>query len=412
MTAFALAACSGGVGGNVVDGIGADPADNTDDANYAEEPLNFFYGTEMAEQISSDRFGGASYERSVASVKIDLSMPTDETGYTSGHEGGFAEGDQTKDIHHLYGTEFKDILMGDGFPNWIYGAGDDDQLFGYGENDSLFGAGGNDFLEGGAGGDSLDGGRGSDWAIYKSSPQPVTVDLSAKDSSGYARPTGGDATGDRLINIENLAGSNHNDTLIGDGFNNIIAGLGGADIIDGGRGNDWVDYSASGNGVTVDLSTEKDSDGYVTAAGGHAQGDRLKNIENIKGTKSSDTLTGDDGPNQIQGGKGYDELTGNGGRDLFIINPYVLGDGVPTILDFTQGEDKIMILLNGEDYNSFVFGDIEQRDIKPGENLLFLEGKLINLFPGEGDIVFLDLFKGTLVAEDFGIIYSPTADIA
>ena len=224
MTALALAACSGGVGGNVTDGISPEPADK-DDANFAAEPNNFYDATIMAEEIATDDgYDGASYAGSSASVEIDLNAEPDEEGYTSGHSGGFAEGDKTKNIHSIYGTEFKDILKGDSFPNWIYGAGDDDHLFGYGENDSLFGAGGNDFLEGGAGADSLDGGRGSDWAVYKSSPQAVTVDLGAKDSSGYARPSGGHATGDRLISIENLAGSENNDTLIGDAFNNIIAG--------------------------------------------------------------------------------------------------------------------------------------------------------------------------------------------
>ena len=417
MTALALAACSGGVGGNVADDFSPEPTDAPDDTNYAAEPSNFFYGTEMAEAIATDDgYDGASYEASIAPVTLDLSGTPDETGYTSGHSGGYAEGDKTKDIHHIYGTRFKDILMGDEYPNWIYGAGDDDQLFGYGENDSLFGATGNDFLEGGAGADSLDGGRGSDWAIYKTSPEAVTVDLGVKDSSGYARPSGGHATGDRLINIENIAGSQNDDTLIGDGFNNIIARLGSADIIDGGRGNDWVDYSASKSGVTVDLSAEKDADGYVTAEGGHANGDRLKNIENIKGTSTADILIGDDGHNQIQGGKGLDTLTGNGGRDIFILNPYGQGDGAVLITDFTQGEDKIRLLLNREDYDSYSFETYIRprlRHTDPDENgERFPYRTDISLHYGQGDFVHLHGFIGTLGEDDFEIVYSPAADIA
>ena len=420
MTALALAACSGCVGGNVADSLAPEPTDNPDnpdDVNYAAEPSNFFYGTDMAEAIAiDDGYDGASYAGSVAPVTLNLSGTTDETGYTSGHSGGYAEGDKTKDIHHIYGTRFKDILMGDGYPNWIFGAGDDDQLFGYGENDSLFGAAGNDFLEGGAGANSLDGGRGSDWAIYKTSPQAVTVDLGAKDSSGYARPSGGHATGDRLISIENLAGSQNDDTLIGDAFNNIIAGLGGADIIDGGRGNDWVDYSASGKGVIVDLSAARDADAYVTAEGGHANGDRLKNIENIKGSKSADTLIGDDGHNQLQGGKGLDILTGNGDRDIFILNPYGQGDGAGVITDFTQGEDQIMLLLNKEDYDAYTFDTYIRPRLQysaPDENGdIFPYRTDISLYFGQGDFVHLQGFIGTLVEDDFIPFYSPTADIA
>ena len=411
MTALALAACSGGVGGNVADSISPDPADNpgpadnNDDANYAAEPNNFYDATIMAEVITtSGGHDGASFAGSSAPVTLDLSKP-DEEGYTSGHSGGFAEGDKTKDIHHIYGTRFKDILRGDSFPNWIWGTGDDDHLFGYGENDSLFGATGNDFLEGGAGADSLDGGRGSDWAVYKSSPQAVTVDLGAKDSSGYVRPSGGHATGDRLISIENLAGSKNNDTLIGDAFNNIIAGLEGADIIDGGRGNDWVDYSASEDGVTVDLSAEKDADGYVTADGGDANGDRIKNIENIKGADSADTLTGDNGQNQIQGGKGIDMLTGNGGRDIFILDPYGQGDGTGFITDFTQGEDQIMLLLNKEDYEAYTFDTYIRPRLRvtdPDENGESVPYRTdISLHYGQGDFVHLQGFIGTLVEGDF-----------
>ena len=114
MTALALAACSGGVGGNIADDFSPEPTDAPDDANYAAEPSNFFYGTEMAEAIATyDGYDGTSYEASIAPVTLDLSGTPDETGYTSGHSGGYAEGDKTKDIHHIYGTRFKDILMGD-----------------------------------------------------------------------------------------------------------------------------------------------------------------------------------------------------------------------------------------------------------------------------------------------------------
>lgn len=354
MTAFILAACGGGGGGGAPvtsggpsdivepkDTVGPDDTDEPDGPEeppeepevpeepeapeepiYATEPNNYFYGTENEDMFAYDPdHEGANYIKSSASVKVDLNGPADVDGYTTGHSGGFAEGDKTKEIHHIYGTEFKDILMGDGHPNWIYGHEGDDQLFGYGGNDSLIGYRGDDRLEGGADADSLDGGRGLDWAIYKTSPEAVTVDLGAKDSSFYVRPSGGHATGDRLIRIENIVGSDYDDTLIGDAGSNRLAGVAGADIIDGGEGSDWVDYSASGNAVMVDLSAIKDSEGYIRPTGGHAAGDRVKNIENIIGSINADELIGDNGDNQIRGGDHFDTVTGNGGKDIFIINP-------------------------------------------------------------------------------------------
>ena len=394
-----------------------DPDDEGDtNETYASQPNRYFYGTKYADMVAFDEgYDGINYQGSSDPVKIDLSLPTDVDGYTSGHSGGFAEGDKIKDIHHIYGTRFKDILKGDSYPNWIYGAGDDDQLFGYGGNDSLFGHTGDDYIEGGAGADSLDGGRGRDWAVYKSSPQAVIVDLGDKDDDGYARPSGGDAAGDRLIYIENLAGSKYDDTLIGNVFNNIIAGLNGADIIDGGGGNDWVDYSASGEGVTVDLSAAKDSDGYVTTTGGHAEGDRLKNIENIKGSSNDDILTGDDGDNEIEGGAGFDFLTGKGGKDVFILNPYIQGDGVDTITDFIKGEDKLKLLLNEEDSKNFAITDIKPRDFVPGKDASVrgsLEGKIFSFSTGHGDFLFLEGFTGTIEMSDLIIFHETALDIA
>ena len=62
--------------------------------------------------------------------------------------------------------------------------------------------------------------------------------------------SGGDAEGDTLTNIENLTGSNFDDTLEGNAGNNKLVG---------GLGTDTVSYAnatsgANGVGVTVNLS--------------------------------------------------------------------------------------------------------------------------------------------------------------
>ena len=121
----------------------------------------------------------------------------------------------------------------------------------------------------------LDGGAGADAASYEASDEAVTVDVS--DDSAER---GGYAAGDRLINIENLIGSDFDDTLIGDDADNILEGRSGADTLAGGEGgdvfaishiasdienacvitdfsmddNDWLDFSAYIDALWYDQS--------------------------------------------------------------------------------------------------------------------------------------------------------------
>ncbi len=94
------------------------------------------------------------------------------------------------------------------------------------ENDSLYGGSGNDVLSGGGGADLLSGGGGSDWATYLSAPegQGVSVNLA---SGGIA----GAAAGDIYVSIENIQGSNANDTLAGNGVANELRGMSGQELV-------------------------------------------------------------------------------------------------------------------------------------------------------------------------------------
>ena len=143
----------------------------------------------------------------------------------------------------LIGTAGKDTINAGNGNDQLYGRDDDDILKGennndrlYGEagNDSLYGGSGKDQLYGGSGADLLDGGSGTDTADYRKSSSGVMVNLANSTASG------GDASGDTLINIENITGSNKNDVLIGDGGKNKIDGRSGDDTIIGGAGKDTL----------------------------------------------------------------------------------------------------------------------------------------------------------------------------
>jgi len=261
-----------------------------------------------------DGLDTANYAESEAGVAIDL-----EAGTAS---GGDAAGDTLISIEHLAGSAHDDVLAGDAGTNLLAGGAG---------NDTLYGRDGDDLLIGGAGADRLDGGSGVDWADYSGSGMGVTVDLTA----GTGR--GGDAEGDRLSGIENVAGSKYNDRLTGDaGANWLDAGDGhdhlrggsGADRLDGGAGIDTADYAGSSAGVDVDLTTGK---GF----GGDAEGDTLSGIENLIGSDHADRLTGSAEDNQIDGGAGDDTIDGGSGDDWLTggagADRMSGGDGVDTV---------------------------------------------------------------------------------
>ena len=232
----------------------------------------------------------------------------------------------------IEGTDGDDTLTGTSGTDTINGRSGDDILDGLADDDTLNGGSGDDRLEGGPGVDELDGGAGEDYALYTDSAAGVTIDLSAPDANGYVNGAGGDAQGDKLKNIENLWGSDHEDHLTGDSNNNALLGfdgddrlyggggddglLGGAgtDMLDGGAGEDWAFYLSSAAGVTIDLSVT-DANGYVIGTGGDAQGDKLKNIENLQGSVYGDRLTGDGKDNRLRGDAGGDTLDGGAGED-------------------------------------------------------------------------------------------------
>lgn len=203
----------------------------------------------------------------------------------------------------------------------VIGTKDDDRLFGTVLDDSLQGLFGNDRLTGGRGPDRLDGGEGFDIASYTTSSRGIVVDL----FGGFGHS--GDATGDRLISIEGIHGSQLEDEIDGDNADNTLYGMGGVDVINGHGGNDRISggegpdtldggdgidtliYGGSWRGVEINLST-----GF--AAFGDAKDDTISGFENIVGSSFADVLTGDAGTNRLFGKDGDDQLNGLDGNDF------------------------------------------------------------------------------------------------
>ena len=128
---------------------------------------------------------------------------------------GFGGTDTLSNIEGARGSEFNDIMTGDGNSNQLVGNGGDDVINGAGGDDILigdsgdpwggvFGPGltsgfGNDTLNGGAGDDTLDGGIGIDTAVFAGPRSAYTI-----TRSGTTLTVSGPDGTDTLTKVETL----------------------------------------------------------------------------------------------------------------------------------------------------------------------------------------------------------------
>ena len=300
--------------------------------------------------LGGDGSDTASYETSNEAVFIDLS--------TGDVFGGEAEGDTFNSVENLIGSNFDDVLIGDNKSNHLTGGQSEDALFGGDAYDILHGGANADLLDGGASDDDL--------ATYFDSDEAVSISLTNDTASG------GHAEGDELFNIESLNGSLFDDFLQGDQQANRLGGLFGEDVllgeagndtllgghsgdlIDGGEGSDTSDYTASLEGVSVNLKTGE-------SRFGEAEGDILVSIENLAGSAFDDTLAGDDGINRLTGRDGDDMLIGHGGNDRLVgglgADHHDGGEGDRDAADYSAAEEAVGVDLVGGGFAGEATGD-------------------------------------------------------
>lgn len=213
----------------------------------------------------------ATYGRSASGILVDLALPS--------RNMGDAVGDTFVEIEEISGTNLNDRIFGDVADNTLRGQDGADILYGRAGDDLLFGGAGHDILAGGHGADILDGGTGQDTADYSCMKTGVVVDLTNDTNNSGA------AAGDQLLAIEDLVGTQYDDSLVGDGGSNTLIGRAGSDTLTGAGGND--------------------------------------------------NLIGGSGSDRLDGGSGFDRLTGGGDSDFFVFRK---GSGVDVIQDFDAAD--------------------------------------------------------------------------
>ncbi|HET8776669.1 MAG TPA: Ig-like domain-containing protein [Candidatus Limnocylindria bacterium] len=238
-------------------------------------------------------------------------------------------------IENVFGSFFSDTIIGNRGAN------------------ALSGSAANDTLVGDAGNDELRGGDGIDTVDYSDARGPVTVNLRTRTATG-------DGT-DFVENVENVIGTDRDDSLTGDDGPNLLIGLRGDDSINGWLGNDdlrgglgidTVLYNALGvvgSGVTINLNSG--------AASGPWGSDALSLFENAFGTPFGDTIIGTNGVNELHGNPGNDTINALGGNDIVFggdgSDSIVGGDGNDE-LSGNEGNDTV----NGQDGNDTIAGQV------------------------------------------------------
>jgi Ca2+-binding RTX toxin-like protein len=241
---------SGGVNINLTAGLATGHGNDTlvsiqnvyagagDDTITGGAGANYLYGGAGNDLIDGGVYGGddvlnggagidtASYANHLIGVKVNLSL--------AGPQATGIGNQQFISIENLVGSAFNDTLIGDAGANTISGGGGDDSLSGGAGDDRLFGGAGDDYIDGGAGVNTVDYADGQPFAVYV---------FLGSHAVGQADAT--DHGRDTLIGIQNVYGTEEDDSLVGDGGNNYLAGRGGADFLSGGSGgNDTLDGGA------------------------------------------------------------------------------------------------------------------------------------------------------------------------
>lgn len=293
----------------------------------------------------------------------------------------------------------------------------------------------NNFLYAGRGDNVLNGSSGTDTASYIYAGSAVAVNL----ANNLAQTTNGSGL-DKLVAIENLTGSNYNDTLTGNNTNNTLNGGLGNDILNGGTGADTLLGGEGSDSYYVDNTGDKVLESIATASlggtdtvlsylsnyllGSNIENGRIltTNTANLTGNSLDNVLYAGSGNNVVNGGAGFDtasylhtssaitanlsnttaQVSGGSGSDTLIsienlvgsnYNDTLTGNSANNILNGGQGNDT----LNGGAGNDLLIDGPGQDRLTGGagnDTFMFVPHPLLGTHTGTRDII-TDFAQGT-----------------
>jgi len=322
---------SGGSGVDFLNGAAGD------DQLFGGAGVDFLYGNEGDDEI----WGGTDQDfldGGRGNDTLDGGDGQDIADFRGGDQGavidlvsgtasndGFGFSDVIFNVEDVFSTQFSDLVtLNDSSGGINSFAGDDTLVGGLGDN-FFYPGSGNDTIHG--------GGSGNNTLIYQAngfdSAGPQTRGVQADLAAGTATDPWGDI--DSFTNIQNITGSNLNDTIVGDAVNNIIEGGTGDDIL---RGEDGSDTLHGGIG--------------------------------------NDQLVGGNGDDIIDNfGGGIDTLTGGAGNDVFFFDSIANNPGAEltnaTITDLEAGDT---ISLSETDLAPQSFDDVLNASTQVGSDVV------------------------------------------
>jgi Ca2+-binding RTX toxin-like protein len=282
-----------------------------------------------------------TYAGRTQSVRVSLDGDNNDGGPEDAQRD-----DVRDDVEVVEGSSNDDTLIGSDRNQTLRGNRGEDTLDGRGGADILEGGDDFDQLTGGAGPDAVIGGDGNDFTSYADRANGVSVTLDGVRDDGGPEDLNAD-----MIDVEQVVGTEHDDTLAGGAGRDALQGLGGADVLRGGdnddfliggagpdliegeKGVDTAAYSAGGVRVTLDAIA---NDGN----GSDASADDVR-TENVQGSNEADELIGDAGANELLGQRGDDIVRGGAGDDRIAGGPgadLVTGEDGNDSIEANDGE--------------------------------------------------------------------------
>jgi len=335
------------IGSSGDDYFGGDTSDNRfegrdgDDEFIASAGADVMFGGVGMDTVDYSGFASAGF------IDVTLLGDSQSTVSVAGSDNDVISG-----IENVVGTSGDDIIVGDDQANVLEGDGGDDTLDGGAGDDLILGGTGDDIVLASEGADTSEGGAGIDTIDYSDLPTGQSIEVTLLESADATVTIAG-GMNQTVRGIENVIGTNSDDTISGDALSNHISAQGGDDVIgasagvdtlDGGDGNDTADYSVLAGIQRINVTLDEGNLSPVQVTGG--ANDQVANIENIIATDGNDTLIGDGQDNRLEGRLGGDTLVGGAGNDIL--------DG---------GDDAFADLVSYADSSSGIVADLSSGNV-------------------------------------------------